>query len=331
MKSNYLNNLIIISFLFASSCRSVNNNINNNYDSFMNFNINEELSKEENKNTIQEIINNRLTWYKIDPSEKVFIFPEGTKLRELNSVNLDNFIYTFNDVVYLEDINAFKLSFFNKNGIKEIIIGLKMTGVFRYNENTKEMEIVRYYVWQRKIDTHIAAFPLSVYDVEFKPNLLYSYDCVMKLIDYNKIFLSKPLISDIPNQPQIGKRYLIWTGIYLKYKINNNSYAASIGRQEFVLIGLDGTKIDNNRDRIFPEIEYIGMDTFITQSGYLRVVPIFKFIGYYRIPNPQPEGVKFINERYHLPKEGRIQNRERIEGEFLLIDTINKFGGEAYF
>jgi len=300
--------------LFFLSCVSTDGI---NKDEWIKIAVNNEYLKE--IHIVQEIIDHNLKMQILDPSEKFLIFDEDMPINMVSSIDINKYIYTFYDAKYYDDEKVYKIYFVNSNGrTKEYIIGIGLEAYYSYNRMNKTVKIDGYHVY-----SIFPTYKTSYYFNKVYRNDILPYGFIMASISYWKILSEKPLLSTI-NQVIIGKRYLADKFLRIEYKISDTIYNAKMNNYEFVLKTNDGKTVfhqyqvlnpnkvfshgisreaDEPEGRTYAEIEYIGNDIFITQAGFMRQMPVYKFIGVYTPPSiPTP---KFLYDFSLHPREVR--------------------------
>jgi len=326
--------VFIISLLILNTCKSTaNNNLNINEEWLISEIINE-LRKDEN--TQVEIINNRLLWYSLESSEEFYIFSERIHHPQVLLMNLNNFIYTFKNAEYLFDKNAFKISFINRNGtIKEILTGIRMSAKIYYDFNTNEITILGYSVYNKSIDASFLSFSLTG-DRVLLPNQLYSIDGILELIEFYRQLEKTPLLRSA-NQLHIGQQYITDSYVSIRDRIDNYNKIAFIQRNEFVL-----RNFNENRNNIFPTnnnypiFEYKGNETFVTQGGFLRSIPVYEFHDFIKLKMSGDTNIRFSNTPTRHNREiyedyGNFRNNRIMIFDYHFIDTLNHFDGGIFF
>ena len=224
-------------------------------------------------------VNIKNVLYKNLKPHKIFIPPREIGWNEIASLNLENYVYSFSDIL-LSDEGICKIIFENNNNT---VIFKEDYKIQTFGQWRGELFEVQSYYFMcfisvgsciRYRDYH----NLSNY-MNLRPNYFYIYEDVLislgnwKLLNkYRNIILP----NDI-NTLQIGSTYFIHSqNIIIRNSIGNNSYSVETERGgfQFVISGMPSNqRSGNNFALMFNDSTIV-----VTQGGFLRQVPEFIFV-----------------------------------------------------
>jgi hypothetical protein len=210
---------------------------------------------------------------------KIFIPASEIGWNEIASLNLENYLYSFSDVL-LSDEGICKIIFENNNNTVVINENYKINTSGQWRGGLFEVQSY-YFMCIFSLGTCIRYREyrnLSNYQ-NLRPDFFYLYEDVLISLENWKLLnkYRNIILPDDINTLQTGSTYFIHSqNITIRNSIGNNSYSVETqrGGYQFVISGMP----DNQRSGNNFALMFNGSTTVVTQGGFLRLLPEFIFV-----------------------------------------------------
>jgi len=331
--------VFLLSIIF-SSCATSNNidtsnmisipvyrSTGNNTIEIIRVYVTEIIDNENEQQLLTEYLNQAMLQFDINRRVGYFIFPERMSYDDLLVFDYREHFYIYDSVDYSFSTSTFNFKFINYYDEKISILRIPATIIaeIRYDERNR----VAYKTGNYSIrwDKHfIGAHYANLSQTSLSPAVIYTQDVLNAFIEYWRIVRNYNLIYNAHTfQFQQGIKYILMQGFAIDYQLNNSTFNAYVknnagNRHEFVLTNYDGQSNVNTNQNEHTELIYMGMEVFLTNAGFMRMLPIFRFERNVYFPDNQIAGNRFNNLNFDF-NFGNYTRRELNYGYYILNPT----------